>query len=218
MKKARFSSQQQTVKVLEDTDKYYIFICLNEEKKTEKLENVDKELEYFEYDYVEIVEFKENIDIKDVKDNPSKYLHYTNSKKLADIKATKLKEISKKCEDTIYNGVDVKMPDGTYHFSLTEEDQLNILGLQAKISAGQTALEYHADGQPCKYYSVEDIQKLITAAMTFVSYNTTYCNSLNMWIKAETDSAVIENIYYGIDIPEKYQSDVLKKYTSSKSR
>lgn len=218
MKKARFSSQQQTVKVLEDTDKYYIFICLNEEKKTEKLENVDKELEYFEYDYVEIVEFKENIDIKDVKDNPSKYLHYTNSKKLADIKATKLKEISKKCEDTIYNGVDVKMPDGTYHFSLTEEDQLNIFGLQAKISAGQTALEYHADGQPCKYYSVEDIQKLITAAMTFVSYNTTYCNSLNMWIKAETDSTVIESIYYGIDIPETYQSDVLKKYLSSKSR
>lgn len=218
MKKARFSSQQQTVKVLEDTDKYYIFICLNEEKKTEKLENVDKELEYFEYDYVEIVEFKENIDIKDVKDNPSKYLHYTNSKKLADIKATKLKEISKKCEDTIYNGVDVKMPDGTYHFSLTEEDQLNIFGLQAKISAGQTVLEYHADGQPCKYYSVEDIQKLITAAMTFVSYNTTYCNSLNMWIKAETDSTVIESIYYGIDIPETYQSDVLKKYLSSKNK
>ena len=218
MKKARFSSQQQTVKVLEDTDKYYIFICLNEEKKTEKLENVDKELEYFEYDYVEIVEFKENIDIKDVKDNPSKYLHYTNSKKLADIKATKLKEISKKCEDTIYNGVDVKMPDGTYHFSLTEEDQLNIFGLQAKISAGQTALEYHADGQPCKYYSVEDIQKLITAAMTFVSYNTTYCNSLNMWIKAETDSTVIESIYYGIDIPKTYQSDVLKKYLSSKNK
>lgn len=218
MKKARFSSQQQTVKVLEDTDKYYIFICLNEEKKTEKLENVDKELEYFEYDYVEIVEFKENIDIKDVKDNPSKYLHYTNSKKLADIKATKLKEISKKCEDTIYNGVDVKMPDGTYHFSLTEEDQLNIFGLQAKISAGQTALEYHADGQPCKYYSVEDIQKLITAAMTLVSYNTTYCNSLNMWIKAETDSTVIESIYYGIDIPETYQSDVLKKYLSSKNK
>lgn len=218
MKKARFSSQQQTVKVLEDTDKYYIFICLNEEKKTEKLENVDKELEYFEYDYVEIVEFKENIDIKDVKDNPSKYLHYTNSKKLADIKAIKLKEISKKCEDTIYNGVDVEMTDGVHHFSLTEKDQLNMFGLQAKISAGQTALEYHADGQPCKYYSVEDIQKLITAAMTLVSYNTTYCNSLNMWIKAETDSAVIENIYYGIDIPEKYQSDVLKKYTSSKSR
>ena len=218
MKKARFSSQQQTVTVLEDTDKYYIFICLNEEKKTEKLENVDKELEYFEYDYVEIVEFKENIDIKDVKDNPSKYLHYTNSKKLADIKATKLKEISKKCEDTIYNGVDVKMPDGTYHFSLTEEDQLNIFGLQAKISAGQTALEYHADGQPCKYYSVEDIQKLITAAMTFVSYNTTYCNSLNMWVKAETDSTVIESIYYGIDIPETYQSDVLKKYLSSKNK
>lgn len=218
MKKARFSSQQQTVKVLEDTDKYYIFICLNEEKKTEKLENADKELEYFEYDYAEIVELKENIDIKDVESNPSKYLHYTNTEKLADIRETKLKEVSEKCEETIYNGVDVNMSDGTYHFSLTEKDQLNIFGLQAKISAGQTALEYHADGQPCKYYSVEDIQKLITAAMTFVSYNTTYCNSLNMWIKAETDSTVIESIYYGIDIPEIYQSDVLKKYLSSKNK
>lgn len=218
MKKARFSSQQQAVKIIEDIEKYYIFICLNEEKKTEKLKDTDKELEYFEYDYAEIVELKENIDLKDVESNPSKYLHYTNPEKLADIKATKLKEISKKCEDTIYNGVDVKMPDGTYHFSLTEKDQLNLFGLQAKISAGQTALEYHADGQPCKYYSVEDIQKLITAAMTFVSYNTTYCNSLNMWIKAETDSTVIESIYYGIDIPETYQSDVLKKYLSSKNK
>lgn len=218
MTKAKFSEQQPKVKVSEIQDKYFIFICLNEEKKIEKLENVDKELEYFEYDYTEIVEFKENIDIKDVKNNPSKYLHYTNQEKLADIKATKLKEISDKCEETIYAGVDVKMSDGTYHFSLTEKDQLNIFGLQAKISAGQTALEYHADGQPCKYYSVEDIQKLITAAMTLVSYNTTYCNSLNMWIKAETDSSVIENISYGIDIPEKYQSDVLKQYLSQKDK
>ena len=218
MKKARFSSQQQAVKIIEDTDKYYIFICLNEEKKTEKLKDTDKELEYFEYDYTEIVELKENIDIKDVKSNPLKYLHYTNRDKLADIKVTKLKEVSEKCDETIYAGVDVKMSDGTYHFSLTEKDQLNIFGLQAKISAGQTVLEYHADGQSCKYYSVEDIQKLITAAMTLVSYNTTYCNSLNMWIKAETDSSVIEGIYYGIDIPEIYQSDVLKKYISSKSK
>lgn len=218
MTKAKFSEQQPKVKVSEIQDKYFIFICLNEEKKIEKLENVDKELEYFEYDYTEIVEFKENIDIKDVKNNPSKYLHYTNQEKLADIKATKLKEISDKCEETIYAGVDVKMSDGTYHFSLTEKDQLNIFGLQAKISAGQTALEYHADGQPCKYYSVEDIQKLITAAMTLVSYNTTYCNSLNMWIKAGTDSSVIENISYGIDIPEKYQSDVLKQYLSQKDK
>ena len=47
MKKARFSSQQQTVKIIEDIDKYYIFVCLNEEKKTEKLKDTDKELEYF---------------------------------------------------------------------------------------------------------------------------------------------------------------------------
>lgn len=218
MIKARFSEHQPSVKFSKIADKYYIFICLNEEKKTDQSYEQGEPEEYFEYDYAEIVESATDIDIEDVKSNPSKYLHYTNPEKLADIKATKLKEVSEKCEETIYAGVDVKMSDGTYHFSLTEKDQLNIFGLQAKISAGQTALEYHADGQPCKYYSIEDIQKLITAAMTLVSYNTTYCNSLNMWIKAETDSRVIEGIYYGIDIPETYQSDVLKQYLSQKDK
>lgn len=218
MIKARFSEQQPSVKFSKIADKYYIFICLNEEKKTDQSYEQGEPEEYFEYDYTEIVESATDINIEDVKSNPSKYLNYLNPDVLENIKSLKLKEISDKCEETIYAGVDVEMTDGVHHFSLTEKDQLNMFGLQAKISAGQTALEYHADGQPCKYYSVEDIQKLITAAMTLVSYNTTYCNSLNMWIKAETDSAVIENIYYGIDIPEKYQSDVLKKYTSSKSR
>nr|DAG28160.1 MAG TPA: hypothetical protein [Bacteriophage sp.] len=219
MIKARFSEQQQSVKFSKIADKYYIFICLNEEKKTDQShEEQGEPEEYFEYDYAEIVESATDIDIEDVKSNPSKYLNYLNPDALENIKSLKLKEISDKCEETIYNGVDVKMSDGTYHFSLTEKDQLNIFGLQAKISAGQTALEYHADGQPCKYYSVEDIQKLITAAMTLVSYNTTYCNSLNMWIKAETDSSVIENIFYGIDIPETYQSDVLKQYLSQKDK
>ena len=198
MIKARFSEQQPSVKFSRIADKYYIFICLNEEKKTDQGYEQGEPEEYFEYDYTEIVESVTDINIEDVKSNPSKYLNYLNPDALKNIKSLKLKEISDKCEETIYAGVDVEMTDGIHHFSLTEKDQLNIFGLQAKISAGQTALEYHADGQPCKYYSVEDIQKLITAAMTLVSYNTTYCNSLNMWIKAETDSSVIENISYGL--------------------
>lgn len=98
----------------------------------------------------------------------------------------KLEELSQTCKQTIYNGVDVEMSAGTQHFSLTEKDQINIFGLQATIESGETQIGYHSDGNPCIYYSAEDIQKLIDAAIRFVKYNTTYCNSLNVWISKGT--------------------------------
>lgn len=131
---------------------------------------------------------------------------------LEQIRILKKSEISDACEQTIYNGIDVEMSTGTQHFSLTEKDQINIFGLQATIESGETRIEYHSDGNPCIYYSVEDIQKLIAAAMGFVKYNTTYCNSLNVWISKETNAQTISEMYYGMEIPEEHQSEVLKNY------
>jgi hypothetical protein len=51
-------------------------------------------------------------------------------------KTYKKAEVSKVCENTIYNGVDVTIGEGTKHFSLTEKDQLNLFGVQVQISAG----------------------------------------------------------------------------------
>ena len=137
---------------------------------------------------------------------------------LEQIRTLKKSEISEACEQTIYNGIDVEMSTGTQHFSLTEKDQINIFGLQATIESGQTQIEYHSDGNPCIYYSVEDIQKLIAAAMGFVKYNTTYCNSLNVWISKETNAQTISEMYYGMEIPEEHQSEVLKNYIRIKTK
>ena len=137
---------------------------------------------------------------------------------LEQIRTLKKSEISDSCEQTIYNGIDVEMSTGTQHFSLTEKDQINIFGLQATIQSGAEQIEYHSDGNPCKYYSVEDIQKLIVTAMSFVKYHTTYCNSLNVWISKETDAQVINSMYYGMDIPEEHQSEVLKNYIRIKAK
>lgn len=137
---------------------------------------------------------------------------------LEQIRTLKKSEISEACEQTIYNGIDVEMSTGTQHFSLTEKDQINIFGLQATIQSGAKQIEYHSDGNPCKYYSVEDIQKLIVAAMSFVKYHTTYCNSLNVWINEETNAQTISGMYYGMDIPEEHQSEVLKNYIRIKAK
>lgn len=132
---------------------------------------------------------------------------------LEDLKQAKIQEVSSACKQTIHAGVDVELPTGsTEHFSLKEEDQINLFGKQAQISAGITQLEYHQDGHPCRYYTVEEMTAIITAAMQFVSYHTTYCNSLYTWINAVTDKEDLEQITYGTTIPVEYQSEVLKTY------
>lgn len=135
---------------------------------------------------------------------------------LEELRIAKKREISQACEKTIYSGVDVTLTDGsTEHFSLTEHDQLNLFGKQTQLAAGADQLEYHSDGQACRYYSAADMQLIITSAMQHVSYHTTYCNALNMWINGVESAEEVQQIYYGAEIPEQYQSDVLKAYIAS---
>ena len=134
---------------------------------------------------------------------------------LEELQAAKKREISQACETAIYSGVDVKLSDGsTEHFALTEHDQLNLFGKQAQLAAGIEQLEYHSDGRPCRYYSAADMTTIITKAMWHVSYHTTYCNALNMWVAGIESADDIQKIVYGADVPEQYQNEVLKVYLS----
>lgn len=131
---------------------------------------------------------------------------------LEDARLAKYQEISTACEQTIYAGVDVPTSSGIEHFSLTEKDQINLFGKKMQLLAGEEKLEYHEDGKPCKYFSREDMQKIVDKAMFYVSYNTTYCNALNMWIKSVTSPEDFEQIQWGVEVPEEFQNEVLKDY------
>nr|DAU79474.1 MAG TPA: protein of unknown function (DUF4376) [Caudoviricetes sp.] len=132
---------------------------------------------------------------------------------LVELQTAKKHEISQACEQIIYAGISVALADGTVeHFALTEHDQLNLFGKQVQLAAGVDQLEYHSDGQPCRYYSAADMQRIITAAMQHVSYHTTYCNAINMWIAGCESAEEVQQIFYGADVPEQYQTEVLKAY------
>ena len=132
---------------------------------------------------------------------------------LAELQVAKKAEVAAACEQAIYRGVSVTLADGNMeHFSLTEHDQLNLFGKQSQLVAGAEQLEYHADGQPCRYYSASDMQSIIQAAMWHVSYHTTYCNAINMWIAGCQDPEDVTEIFYGADVPEEYRSEVLDVY------
>lgn len=131
---------------------------------------------------------------------------------LEEMKLEKYAEISAACENTIYRGVDVTLSTGIEHFSLTEKDQINLFGKKMQMMAGNEKMEYHEDGEPCRYYSAEDMQKIIDAAFFYVSLNTTYCNALNMWIKGAEVPSDLAAITWGAEVPEAYQNEVLTDY------
>lgn len=127
------------------------------------------------------------------------------------IKSAKIKELSQICNQTIESGVDVGMLDGqTHHFSLTTQDQLNLISLQAMIDQGMEQIPYHADGELCKFYTPVEIKMIISEATKWKTYHTTYYNALKNYVNSLDDPYVIANITYGIELPEEYQSDVLK--------
>ena len=131
---------------------------------------------------------------------------------LEDARKAKYQESASACEQTIYAGVDVSTSSGVEHFSLTEKDQLNLFGKKMQLLAGEEKLEYHEDGHPCKYFSAEDMQNIVNKAMFYVSYYTTYCNALNMWIKSVTKPGDLDRIQWGAKVPEEFQNEVLKDY------
>lgn len=135
---------------------------------------------------------------------------------LAEVQNNKKAEVNAACEAMIVSGVNVTLADGTVeHFDLKERDQLNLFGKQIQVNAGLESIEYHTDITPttnCKYYSNADMQSIIQAAMWHVSYHQTYCISLKVWIDACEAKEEVAEIFYGADIPEQYQSEVLKAY------
>lgn len=130
------------------------------------------------------------------------------------LKELKRAEISNTCAETIGKGIDVELSIGTKHFSLTDRDQMNLFGKkdQMKSNTELDKFEYHSDGEPCVYYSREDMTKIVETAFSFVSYHTTYCNSVFDWIRKLESAEEVRAITYGDYIPTEYQSEVMSDY------
>lgn len=127
------------------------------------------------------------------------------------VMAAKLTEISNACNRTITNGFDIELSDGEiHHFSLTTQDQLNLITLSAMVSSGTTMIPYHADGELCRFYSIEDITAVINYATAFKTYQVSYHNALKMYVESLDNITDISNVEYGMQIPEQFVSDVLR--------
>lgn len=105
----------------------------------------------------------------------------------------KKSELSAKCEKVIVAGVDV----GDAHYSLTIEDQANILALTPLAQAGNSVF-YHSDSNMCREYSPDEFNKIVNAATVFKTLQTTYCNLLMRQVEAMTDAEEVRAVEYGV--------------------
>ena len=113
------------------------------------------------------------------------------------IKAEKIAEIKKDCEDYIYAGTDVTYGDGSVeHFTYNLADQSNISEMFTAVMAGATEYPYHADGEICNIYTKEQIVTIYGTLSLFKTEATTYHNSLKAQINAMTDASAISAIKF----------------------
>lgn len=127
------------------------------------------------------------------------------------VKDTKIAYMSRVCQSVIENGITVILTDGeAYHFALTKEDQINLMECKEELALGAEYVSYHADGGLCTYYSAEDMMRIISAGIYHKKYQITYFNSLKNYINSMDNMVDISEAFYGMAIPEEYQSEPLK--------
>ena len=152
-----------------------------------------------------IIEFYPNFEIV-LNDDGSKIVDVVaTSEPIDKVISQKKAELSAECEKAIVAGVDV----GDAHYSLTIEDQANILAWMAVAQTGK-AVPYHCDGQPCRVYTADEFMEVANAAVAYKTHHTTYCNLLMRQVEAMTDADEVKAVQYGItqlegEYAEQYQ-------------
>ena len=136
------------------------------------------------------------------------------------IKAEKIAEIKKDCEDYIYAGTSVTYSDGTTeHFTYNLADQSNISEMFTAVMAGATEYPYHADGEICKIYTKEQIVTIYGTLSLFKTEATTYHNSLKAQVNAMTDiDAISATKFKETELTGEYLTNYTAMMTSAQTQ
>lgn len=140
-----------------------------------------------------IIEFYPNFELV-LNDDGSKIIDVVaTSEPIDKVISQKKAELSEECEKAIVAGVDV----GDAHYSLTIEDQANILALTPLAQAGNSVF-YHQDGEMCREYTSDEFLAVVNTATVFKTLQTTYCNLLMRQVEAMTNAEEVRAVKYGV--------------------
>ena len=127
---------------------------------------------------------------------------YTSQYHLLQLKESKINELKLECDAHILSGITVMLSDGlTHKFTLSIEDQLNLMSNSMLLKSGQSSFVYHESGKNCVLLSSEDMLTIITEANRHITYHTTYFNLMRGCIREMQSEDEIMSISYGMELP-----------------
>lgn len=117
------------------------------------------------------------------------------------LRKSKIDELRSICNYNILEGVQVELTDGKlHHFTMTLEDQLNLLEIRYLIDSGKESFIYHETDGECREFSSEDMKKIIDATFKHKQHHLLYFNMMKKHINQLTNIDDISRITYGMKL------------------
>ena len=206
--KARFMSEQPSVKVIESDNYFYVFICLNGEAKTELIEqdNNTETQSYIEYDYEELVIQKDDpvYDIEDIKAHPELYIGINDN--LSVLKSKKIAESKEILEQYLASHPlfsTAKYPKGRY-YTVTGKKQRQLTSKMAmyNIYTQQNKqydlLKWNDTGNICEPWTIEELTQLSMEIDAYITPLVSKQQSYEVAIKEAQTEDELNNIVFSI--------------------
>lgn len=119
---------------------------------------------------------------------------------LPDAKNIKIVELRNICENTIKFGVNVQ----NKHYGYDIEDQTNIKDAFDLANRTGMSVPYHADNEPCRLYTPEEITEIFITNKMNLMHHTTYFNQLKAYVNSLDDIGKIIEVQYGDELTGEY--------------
>lgn len=206
--KARFTSEQPSVRVVETNNCSYVFICLNGETKTELVEQDDntEPQSYIEYDYGELTIQKDNptYDIEDVKAHPELYIGINDN--LSILKNKKIAESKEILEQYLSNHPlfsTAKYPEGRY-YTVTSEKQRQLTSKMAMYNIytqqdkEYDLLRWNDTGNVCEPWTIEELTQLSMEIDAYITPLVSKQQSYEVAVKNASTEDEINGIVFSL--------------------
>jgi hypothetical protein len=121
-----------------------------------------------------------------------------------------LNQVSKSCQEDIFDGMYIELSNGlTEKFSFNLQDQQDLKALfDTAVQFPEFSFSWHSNGKLCRLYPAIDIIKIYSNLQMKLLRCTTYCNTLNILIRAANDRMEISNYYYGYELEQEAQNNI----------
>ena len=120
------------------------------------------------------------------------------------LKQAKITELSANCEQTIYNGLELELSEGTERFEYKDKDQTNIKAMFDAVVFGATCYPYQSEDGKCRVFNAQDIIKLYTSLEGLRTAQLTYYHQLKDLVNTLETAEEINAVTYGQPLEGEY--------------